>query len=74
MMAKKINRSVFPDVADVNSVGRLAVRDLELFCDGIEEPLMDTLHTITGKQNRTRLEHTYLQYVLNNDWDYNDWE
>ena len=65
----KLNGIVSIDVADLNWVRCIAVRDLELFCNGNEEPLMYALHTITGKQDRTRLEDTYLQIVLSNDWE-----
>jgi hypothetical protein len=49
----------------VDGVCRIAERDLELFWDGNEEPLMASLRSIAAQEDRSRLEGIYLRTVLN---------
>ena len=75
----KNNDTIRLDVADLDWVRRfakrdpelfwdwvrsIAERDLELFWNGNEEPLTDSLSTISKKEARSRLEETYLRTVL----------
>ncbi len=50
--------------ADCAWVARIAQRDVALFWQGDEERLMDALHTITAKRDRTNVETAYLSAVI----------
>ncbi len=63
--------SVFPSnensAANCAWAAFVALRDLQLRSLGGEEYLMETLHKITGKKDRSDAESTYLHLVLRVD-------
>ncbi len=68
-MVKKSDRKtvIFPSgdpCADCMWAARIGQRDLALFWQGDEERLMDTLHTITAKRDRTDVEKSYFWSVI----------
>ncbi len=69
--ASRNDETVFP--SNENSAANcawavlVAVRDLELLSLGSDERLMETLHIITGKKDRSDAESTYLHLVLRVD-------
>ena len=70
-MTKKAKRNeiVFPDGdfrSDFIWASRMARRDLALFWEGNEGRLLDALHTLSEKLERTDLEKEYLRSVLYN--------
>ena len=68
-MATKSDRKtvIFPvghPGADCAWAARIARRDLALFWQGDEDRLLDALHTITAKRDRTNVDTAYLSSVI----------